>query len=124
MDSSRFDALTRRFSATNTRRGVVRGVAAVGLGLGLLPFAADAKKKRRNKKKKKRCKTLLQACVSGGKRKCCSGLECGEPDTPGTFACCRPVGAPCESTDECCLGGCVPPLLGGTGPSRCIVLAP
>ena len=119
MESTRFDAIARRMAMTNTRRDAARALAAAGLGLGLAKLGIDSAEAK--KKRKKRCKKVLQGCNPGGKRKCCSGLSCQDRGDDGSFNCCKPLAAVCESGEECCVGACIPPLI-GTGPSKCTAL--
>lgn len=67
-----------------SRRDVLRGLAAVGLGLGAvhLPALTEAKKKRKRKRKKKQ-----------------------KPIKPNEYGCFE-VGDPCHSADDCCSGIC------------------
>jgi hypothetical protein len=123
MESTRFDMVTRHLGMAGSRRGAVRtmAVAAAGLGLGLSWLhETEAKHHKHGNKPKKRCKHLFDSCKPNGKRKCCKseGLECGEPGDPGDFVCCKPLGSVCDSTDECCEGGCLPPIV-GTGDKKC-----
>ena len=53
MDQHRFDTLTRSLSGASSRRALLRGLAGLGLGLGIarLPQTAAAKKRKQNKKR-------------------------------------------------------------------------
>src|SRR3712207_5986457 len=55
MDQKRFDDLTRTLNRLPFRREVLRGLAGVGLGLGVLRLSdpIEAKKKKRKGKKRK-----------------------------------------------------------------------
>lgn len=108
MDTTRFDAIARRLSASDSRRGVVTRLAAAGLGLGLMP-RDDA----RAKNKKKRCRKRKQTC-GGSNAKCCGSLVCqdvpgcGPPDAPGGAYCCSKPQGSCASACDCCdFGQCV-----------------
>ena len=81
MDQSRFPLVTRSLTRVPSRRDVLRGLVAVGLGLGAprLPAAAAAKKRRKRRKKK--------------------------PAGPNAYGC-RSVGVACTSADECCSSIC------------------
>lgn len=96
MDTTRFDALTRR------RFGLAAGGSSAML-LGLLSGrSVDAGKNRR--KRKKRCKNLGDTCQQGGKRKCCGELRCdhhGVNSLNQTF-CCKKLGRPCTDPNDCC----------------------
>jgi hypothetical protein len=79
MDQSRFDALTRVLSDVFSRRRVLRGVAAAGLGLAAArrhEFAHANKKRVSSPKKQKPnafgCLSVGDACRRAGQ--CCSGL--------------------------------------------------
>ena len=98
MESSRFDAWTRR------RVGLATGGAiATALGLAVFDVAATKRKKRRHKKRK-RCVKLLKPCRTGG-RGCCHRHVCQSFDTGanGTFFCCKAEGQSCASgRQQCC----------------------
>lgn len=83
MDENRFAVLTRSLVSVPSRRDVLRGLAgaALGLGLGRLPDAADAKKKGKGKPRKSKL---------------------GKPNGFG----CLNVGATCKNADQCCSGVC------------------
>lgn len=106
MDGTRFDALMRHLTATDSRRGAVKTLAAAGLGLGLLRAAGGEAKNK--KKRKRRCRRLLAFCKPNGKRKCCGDLICG---TRGdAYQCRKGLGEPCGDGNECagvlfCLSG-------------------
>jgi hypothetical protein len=53
VDQHRFDTLTRSLSGASSRRALLRGLAGLGLGLGIarLPQTAAAKKRKQNKKR-------------------------------------------------------------------------
>jgi hypothetical protein len=118
MDGSQFDVWTRRgFGAA------AGGLAGSLLALSALPVA-EAKKK---KKKKKRCGKLGDPCNDGSKT-CCCGFTC--PSAAITLpprSCCRAVGFPAKSPNECCstlseLGHCICKSLGqpcGTNQQCC-----
>ena len=117
MEGTRFDALMRAASQTRTRRGVVRSMAAAGLGVGLARIgigeALAGKKKKKHKKKKKSeqqnttpLSPLSTPCSESGQ--CESGLICQPMNAMnGCFAsteqrCCKPEGARCDDGCECC----------------------
>jgi hypothetical protein len=83
VDQHRIERLRKALLAIPSRRDVLRGFAAMGLGLGIAraPGFADAKKKRKHKKRKVK-KPKLNA-----------------------FGCLN-VGAACQSEEQCCSGIC------------------
>lgn len=85
MSDSRFDRLTRRLSATPTRRGVLLGLAAsLGLAVTRMPRAVTAKNKH-----KKKLKRNQYGCVDAGgncqgrDNVCCSGICDGKKPKKG-----------------------------------------
>jgi hypothetical protein len=108
MDTSRFDAWTRRqFGRTSS--GVL--VAALGLAAG---EGAVARKKH---KKKQKCRKVTESC--GGKKKCCKNFTC---DTigigAGTF-CCRETQQTCTGIEGECCGDRVCNFIDGLESFRC-----
>ena len=101
MDSNRFDSLARGLSATDTRRGVVRALAAAGFGLGLARIGLGAESASAKKKKKlgARCKKSNE---------CKGGLQCKKSNSQNSCyaqteeRCCKPIGAKCDDGCECC----------------------
>lgn len=104
MDSTRFDSFTRILSVSDSRRGVVRTLSALGAGLGLTqfvpaPIAEAGKKRKRKKKLSKRCK----------KNKQCKGnLLCKKSNSQNSCfpsnkkRCCVKEGKPCDDSCDCC----------------------
>ena len=80
MDAHHFDALTRRFTASLTRRRSLGLLAPLGLRILVSPDQAPAKKKRTKKNPKRPLQLNAFGCVDvdqecGGKNgKCCSGI--------------------------------------------------
>lgn len=81
MDQPRLGVMTRMLSSIPSRRDVLRGLAAAGLGLRVLllqePAAANRKRKRKNKKKKAKpnafgCLSVNKICKNA--EQCCSGI--------------------------------------------------
>jgi hypothetical protein len=80
MDQQHLTRVTRSLSGMPSRRDVLRGLAAAGLGLGSarLPVATEAKKRKRKKKEKQPkpnafgCLEVGDACTS--EEQCCSGI--------------------------------------------------
>lgn len=110
MDSNRFDAFTRGISANDTRRGVLKTLAAVGAGLGLTQIGqlleVEAGKKRRKRRNRKRKKKLNKRCK---KNKQCKGkLACKKSDPENSCfgktkkRCCIREGKPCDDSCDCC----------------------
>ncbi len=121
MDHKQFDGIARHLFSVGSRRQAISALVAGGLSLSAMTaIDADAKNKKK-KRKKKRCKLLGAVCKPESKRKCCPDLNC-EVRAGSSFAdCCVPVNSPCTTTDDCCQGICLAPLL-GTGNKRCTVV--
>lgn len=93
MDQRRFAILTRALTGVPSRRDVVRGVASLGLGLGIARVLDDAEaKKKRGKKRKrkpKKPKPNVYGCLNVGQRcrgdssRCCSGICQGKKPKKG-----------------------------------------
>ncbi len=103
MDSMRFDVMARKLSASDSRRGMFRTMAAAGLGLGLsgigLGEALGKKKgKKGGKKVTARCKKTEE----------CSGkLQCKKANSQNYYEktekrCCIKEGGSCDQGYECC----------------------
>lgn len=105
MESMRFDALTRTLTRTDSRRGVLRGLATAGLGVGLgVVGLSGAEAKRRNKKKKGH-KGLTQFCQKSVE--CKGDYVCKLANSQHYFdetekRCCIEEGDPCDQGYECC----------------------
>jgi hypothetical protein len=89
MNATCFDAVTRSLASAPSRRDVLRGLAGMGLGLGMArwPSTAETKKKRtrKNKKKAKKAKRNAFGCVNVGgfcknDEQCCSGICDGKKE--------------------------------------------
>jgi len=100
VDSRRFDAFSRRLVIASSRRGVMRTMAAGGLGLGLANFgldaaSADGKKKKLGARCKKtnECKGSLKCKKANSETGCYTKTE---------ERCCKPIGAPCNDGCDCC----------------------
>lgn len=99
MDGTRFDVLTRRLSATSSRRGMLRGAAAAGLGLGLSRLGLGGAAAAAKKGNKRLCDSTAE---------CKADLVCRKSNSQnGCFdktekRCCKQVGARCNSGCECC----------------------
>jgi hypothetical protein len=123
MDGQRFDRIGK-WLATNdgrctTRRGLVAGALAIGLGrLSAEDAAAKCKKDGQKCKKnndccshkckggKCKCRSLQEPCTgttgSAGNT-CCGSLFCSPTScSAGNKRCCRGVGLSCGSTCDCC----------------------
>ena len=104
MDSARFDGMARTLSATESRRGMFKTMAAAGLGLGLSSIGLGEAlgkgkgKKKGNKKVTARCKKSYE----------CSGkLACKKANSQNYYEetekrCCIEEGDPCDQGYECC----------------------
>lgn len=101
MDNIRFDAISREFGATSTRRSAIRTLAAASFGLGLARLGletATAAKKGKKKlgarcKKSNECQGPLQGKKSNSQNSCYAQTE---------ERCCKPIGAKCDDGCECC----------------------
>jgi hypothetical protein len=123
MDHKQFDGIARHLISVGSRRQAITALVAGGLGLSAMTALDAEARNKKKRKKKKRCKLLGAVCKPESKRKCCEGLSC-EVRPGASFAdCCLPLGAPCETADDCCQGACLAPLLGG-GSKRCFVIQP
>ena len=136
MHPTRFDALTRRLSAPQSRRSLLGG--ALGLLAGMLTApegeatrtrhpveherrpthrGAQKRKQRLVETAKKACRLAGHPCEGNQDGSCCPGLVC-VASGPGTAKRCTPCGSPnkpccagdqCLSADVVCSGGqCVP----------------
>ena len=102
MDGMRFDAVARKLSATDSRRGMFKTMAVAGLGLGLsgagLSEALGKGKKGGKKKVTARCKKTEE----------CSGkLQCKKANSQNYYEqtkkrCCIKEGGRCDQGYECC----------------------
>jgi hypothetical protein len=101
MDGTRFDGMARTFSATDSRRGMFKTMAAAGLGLGLSSVGlgqALGKGKKGGKKVTARCKKTEE----------CSGkLVCKKANSQHYYEetkkrCCIKEGGRCDQGYECC----------------------
>ena len=108
MDSTRFDALTRVFAVTRSRRGIALTVGSLLLGSGrdlLLPANAEAKKKKkRRKKRKKRAAEMLPPPANPPPNPCADVPEwtgCGDGLFCQGGACLSGAGSCPEGADSC-----------------------
>jgi hypothetical protein len=96
VDSSRFDAWTRRRF----------GIATAGAVAGLFRLGehddAPAKRKRKKKHKPKCEKHRTRCNPKNDKKLCCGGLYCDEVPELGGNHCCRPRYGSCEQDSDCC----------------------
>ena len=110
MDTNRFDTFTRALSPSDTRRGVLGTLAAVGAGLGLTWFGttldAEAKKKNKKRKKGKKSKKLSKRCKKSNQ--CKGKLLCKKSNSQNSCfpsnkkRCCIKEGKPCDDSCDCC----------------------
>jgi hypothetical protein len=119
LDSARFDELTRGLLSANSRREVVKTIAAgVGVSVGWLGLQQEltkargkgkGKKKRRRKKHRHfNTKALLESCKTN--KECVGDLLCqtansqnGCPGNVGKVCCAQAdVQAPCNDGCDCC----------------------
>jgi hypothetical protein len=108
MDQHHFTALTRSVRSVPSRRDVLRGLAAAGLGFGALrlPDAVAAKNKKKGKKKNK--KKTQQQCTPN-----CTERTCGNDGCGGSCGAC--------GANQVCRGGacCTPDPISATCAARC-----
>ena len=104
MDGMRFDVVTRSLSATETRRGMFKTMAAAGLGLGLSSVGLS-QALGKGKKAKKGKKQVTDFCK---KTEECSGkLQCKKANSQNYYEetkkrCCIKDGGRCDQGYECC----------------------
>jgi hypothetical protein len=124
VDADRLAAVIRSFSSLPSRRDLLRGFGAVGIGLGALrlPHVAEARKKHKvsNKKRKKKqhtppqpifnrfdCAAIGQPCL-GDNTLCCSGVCEGAAPVkgkPDTRVCAAHNAAVCTPESNMCTQG-------------------
>jgi hypothetical protein len=98
MEHTRFDAIARTLSATGTRRGTFRALAAAGIGLGALRLGLDQADAKGKKKVTARCRKTEE----------CSGkLRCKKANSQNFYPktqkrCCIKVGDNCNQGIDCC----------------------
>jgi hypothetical protein len=113
MDGSQFDRLTRSVGGAATRRGALRGLAAVLLaatGLDAVVESVDARRDGRRNNKRRNCGRQYAGCNEDNQ--CCHGLICKELTNPhasaewkGTCAYKRGCGLKddfCGKNRDCC----------------------
>ena len=88
MDATRFDSLARFLTAGSSRRYLMRGLGALGLGFGAARFPETASGKKTRKKRKKLKRNAFGCVNVGGKcrgkdRVCCSGICNGKKPKKG-----------------------------------------
>lgn len=125
MDGHRFDLvgtwLARHHGRCTTRRGLVAGALAIGLGR-LSPEEAAAACKQDGQKcgkdkeccskkckgQKCRCKSLRETCTGTtgtADNTCCGSLFCSTNGCGEQKRCCKPLGDTCQSNCDCCIDG-------------------
>ena len=83
MDRDRFDRMTRSFATGQSRRGLLKGVAATAIG-GLLATAGLADASAKESKGKGPCKSPSARCGRGKDAVCCESGVCNPDGTCGT----------------------------------------
>ena len=119
MHANRFNEVAYLLAALPSRRDVLRGLVAAGLGLGGLRLqeATEAKKKQRNKKPKLNafgCLNVGQKC-RGKDSKCCSGICQGKKPKKGEkdkSTCVAHNEGPCTADRSVCATGSPASLCG------------
>jgi hypothetical protein len=113
VDDRRFDAIVRMLDAIQTRRGTMRGAAAL-LGLGLLadPETGEARKRRRRRGKRKRCR--------GGTSRCNNRCVDTRTDRNNCGACFKD----CDDDEACIDGECVEVRVCPAGEEFCQIAQP
>jgi hypothetical protein len=115
MDSNRFDALTQRFFAGPSRRGLLRtflGSAVTGAGVASVGFPmADASKRKRKRKRKRKGKRKKKpstpTCQAGARlcgEECIPSGDCCTDDDCGAQRCCNGTCAGCCDNAHCGAG--------------------
>src|SRR4051812_3740799 len=138
MHPTHFDALTRRLSVPQSRRGLLGGALAVLAGV-LTPPEGEATRKRHPVKPERRhkprgeqqrtqrhvkpatkpCRPAGHPCEGNQDGSCCSGLVC-LASGPGTATRCTPCPAGTVAHQgQCCTPGTCPPGSCGSPPDNC-----
>jgi hypothetical protein len=106
MTDERFDDLTRRLETATSRRGVLKGAAAVALG-GLAARLRGSGSAEARARIRMACARQGQVCSTAndapGNQRCCPHLECDAADdeTPGICVPAGQVCAPGEAGESC-----------------------
>ena len=85
MDRDRFDRMTRSFATGQSRRGLLKGVAATAIG-GLLETADLAEAGAKEPKGKGPCKSPSARCGRGKDAVCCESGVCNTDGTCGALS--------------------------------------
>src|SRR5215211_7918822 len=109
VDQQRFAVMTQTLSRLPSRRNVLHGLTAAGLGFGSLRLAETEAAKHKGKKKKKKKKTIPGATCTPrcGRRQCgsdgCGGScgSCAADQVCATGTCCIPEPREVTCTLDC-----------------------
>ena len=114
MDPTRFDALTRQFIVSHSRRRLLSG--ALSIVAGLLSAGEGQAKRHRTAKRaqrqvkagKTKCRGPGHSCEGRQANSCCAGLACVASARGSARRCtpCAAEGASCAGDEACCGGGC------------------
>src|SRR6476659_141847 len=101
MPDDRFDDLTKLVSKSTSRRGLLKGAAAVALGGLAARVRGDSAEARA--RVRMACARLGQPCATGvgtpGDHICCPNLICGDG-----AVCCKDTNESCIDDGDCCTG--------------------
>jgi hypothetical protein len=115
MDTSRFDAWTRRrFGLATT--------SALATALGLVAADEATARRKRRKKKKGRCREKTESCSK--KKKCCKNLSCAKVGLSAHTFCCRTTRETCTGIEGECCGDRVCDFITGLEGFRCCGVQP
>jgi hypothetical protein len=119
MHAGNFDALTKRFTDTRSRRGLLGGMLGfLALILGVQKGETKRTRPRTNDRKqtgsrKRQARISAKKCRAHGhpcteKQTCCPGLGCVARDRGSARRCtpCAAEGASCTGDEACCRGVC------------------
>jgi hypothetical protein len=125
MNQYRFTLLTRSLTSVPSRRAILRGLGAAGLGLGLarVPAIVEAKKTHKHKKRKPKAKPNEFGCLNVGaacksEAQCCSGICEGKK---GRRKCVGHNASICRTDSDVCTTGVTHLCNGNSASSACVL---
>jgi hypothetical protein len=118
MTDDRFDDLTKLVSKSTSRRGLLKGAAAVALGGLAARVRGNGGDAAARARVSMACARLGQPCATGtgtpGNMICCPHLICGDGDV-----CCKDTNETCVADSDCCADNVCRPNPTGLG-NRCL----
>jgi hypothetical protein len=118
MTDDRFDDLTKLVSKSTSRRGLLKGAAAVALGGLAARVRGNGGDAAARARVSMACARLGQPCATGtgtpGNMICCPHLICGDGDV-----CCKDTNETCVDDSDCCADNVCRPNPTGLG-NRCL----